>query len=379
MEYKFFLLCYKFIMIISNNNNYYMYKYIKYKNKYINLKNNYQQDGGEVLSIISKVNFETVFNLDFEYASNMELINSKYNIDDNTAIEFMKNYDDYVEEQEESNNNEQEELNNNEQEELNNNDDVLIGNEQEQIGGNEDEENLNYVYPADEEDDAINSLKQIDITTWKPSNTQQNQYYLVKIINDEANYLLKLVCSDLKYEFKKNMEDYDTEYGKLKNMKNILSPQFLFKDENNIVSGYLFKFDEEFINLNSYINSDDFNENELLELLNKISDCFINVLRCGLKPCVKNNGIMVLNSDNGIEVLLTGADGLLNCKQDIEEETIRDIVKFINVDDLSMEIKNSYTFKKIFKLSETGLSLKNNIATIKGFKELIEKMSKKQE
>jgi hypothetical protein len=360
-------------MIISNNNNYYIYKYIKYKNKYINLKNNYQQDGGEVLSIISKSDFETVFNLDFEYASNMELIDSEYNIDDNTAIEFMKNYDEYVEEQEEQENAQEEQSEENEP--------VQNGGE----SGNEDgeytgeSENLNYYYPYDEEDDAIYSLKQVDITTWEPSNTQNNQYYLVKIINDEDNYLLKLVSSDFKYEFKKNMEEYDTEYGKLKNMKNILAPQFLFKDKNNIVCGYLFKLDEEFINLNSYLKSDDFNENELLELLNKISDCFINVLRCGLKPCVKNNGIMVLNSDNGIEVLLTGADGLLNCKRDIEEETIRDIVKFINVDDLSTEIKNSYTFKKIFKLSESGLSLKNNIATVMAFKELIEKLSKKQE
>ena len=58
-------------MIISKNSNYYIYKYIKYKNKYINLKNNYQQDGGEVLSIISKSNFETVFNLDFDSASDL--------------------------------------------------------------------------------------------------------------------------------------------------------------------------------------------------------------------------------------------------------------------------------------------------------------------
>jgi hypothetical protein len=368
-------------MIISKNSNYYIYKYIKYKNKYINLKNNYQQDGGEVLSIISKSNFETLFNLDFEYASKMELIDSRYNIDDNTAIEFMRNYDDYVEELE------QEEQENAQREQSGEIQVDNVENQQVQIGGEEDgemaeesgeSENSDYIYPNnEEEDDAIDSLRQIDITTWEPSNTQKNQYYLVKIINDDNNYLLKLVSSDFKYEFKKNMEDYDVEYGKLKSMKNILSPQFLFKDNNNIVCGYLFKFDEEFINLNSYLKSDDFGENELLELFNKISDCFISVLRCGLKPCVKNNGIMVLKSDDNIQVLLTGADGLLNCKQDIEEETIRDIVKFINVDDLSTEIKDSYTLKKIFKLSESGLSLKNNIATVRGFKELIEKMSKK--
>lgn len=355
-------------MIISNNNNYYIYKYIKYKHKYINLKNNYQQDGGEVLKTVSKSDFETVFNLDFEYASKMELISSKYNIDDNTAIEFIRNYDVYVEELE------QEELENEKRKQMGENKFDNVEEQPMQMGG---EENLEYDYPDDKEEyDAIDSLRQLDINTWDPSNTKNNQYYLVKIINDEDNYLLKLVSSDYKYEFKKNMEDYDAEYGKLKNMKNILAPQFLFKDKNNIVSGYLFKFNEDFIDLNSYLKSDYVDENILLELLNKISDCFINVLRCGLKPCVKNNGIMVLDSDNYVQVLLTGADGLLDCREDIEEETIRDIVKFININDLSIELKNSRTFTKIFKLSETGLSLKNNIVSVKAFKELITIMSK---
>jgi hypothetical protein len=87
---------------------------------------------------------------------------------------------------------------------------------------------------------------------------------------------------------------------------------------------------------------------------------------------------MVSNSNNDFEVILTGTEHLLNCKQDIEEETVRDIAKYFNINNLSKELKDSYTFKKIFKLSNYGLSLKNNIVTIKGFKSFIEKLSKKQ-
>ena len=88
---------------------------------------------------------------------------------------------------------------------------------------------------------------------------------------------------------------------------------------------------------------------------------------------------MILDLNNDIQVLLTGSDSLLDCKQDIEEETVRDIAKIFDIKNLSFELKNSNIFKHIFKLSETGISLKNNIVTIKGFKELIEKLIDKIE
>ena len=94
-------------------------------------------------------------------------------------------------------------------------------------------------------------------------------------------------------------------------------------------------------------------------------------MRCGLKPCAKNNDIMVLNSN---KVLLTGSDGLLGCKNDIEEETVIMIAKFIDVETLSRDIKESYNFNKIFDLNNSGLTLKNNVVTVKGLKALIEKL-----
>ena len=293
-------------MIISNNNKYYKYKYIKYKNKYINLKNNYQQNGGEVLSVISKLNLETVFFLDFEYAKNMDLIDVKSNINDNTAIEFINNYNNFVTELEQYYESESEsesegeyesegesgyesegegegedesEYNGEGESEYNGegeseyNGDGESGYDIESDGDNDFESNADYNYP-EQEDDPINSLRQIDIKSWNPLNIKKNQYYLVKIINDENYYLLKLVNCDFKYEFINNMKNYDAEYGKLKNKKNILAPQYLFKDNDNIISGYLFNFNEGFIDLNNYFKLDDFELNEqlFLQILNKICD-----------------------------------------------------------------------------------------------------------
>lgn len=346
-------------MVMSNKSEYYKYKYFKYKNKYFNLKNAYQQNGGKVISTISKSNLETAYFLDFELGSKVELIDTKYIIDDVSAIDFINNYDYYIDELEQE--------------------EIEMQKQQEEQGINESEdygEDVdNYIYPEEsEEDDIINSLHQIDIATWNPVNKTNTQYYLVKITNDDTNYLLKLVGSDYKYEFNRNMEEYGVEYGKLKNMKNILSPQFLFKDANNIISGYLLKFNEDLISLGDYLKSNNLTDKIFLQIVNKICDCFINIMRCGLKPCAKNNKAMILNLDNGIEVFLTGIDGLLACNQDIEEETVRDIAKFFDVEQLSRELRQSYLIKKIFKVSDTELSLKNNIVTIRGLKELVEKL-----
>jgi hypothetical protein len=324
------------------------------KQKYLSTENNYQQTGDNVLSIISKSNLEVVYYLNLEYGSKMELIDEKYNSDDNTAIQFMTNYDDYTGEVE--------------QEEF-----EQAQREQEGDYEDSDDSYQDYDYP-DEGDDPLDSLKQIDIESWVPVNKTIPQYYLVKLTNDDTQYLLKLISSDYKYEFNKNIEEYSVEYGKLKNMKNILSPQYLFKDANNIVCGYLFKFDEDFISLSNYLKSGDVSPELFLQILDKICDCYISVFRCGLKPCIKNNKIVILNSDNGLEVFLTGSDGLLGCKQDIEEETVRDIAKFFTVGNLSPELKESYFVKKIFKIGGESISLKNNIVTVKGLKELIGKL-----
>ena len=100
-------------------------------------------------------------------------------------------------------------------------------------------------------------LEEIDIKNWKPSSTQENQYFAVKINNDDKNYLLKIVNANFKYEFKKNMEDYDVEYGKLMKMKNILAPIYLFKDDENCICGYLFET-KDYVNLNNYLNATSF-------------------------------------------------------------------------------------------------------------------------
>lgn len=102
--------------------------------------------------------------------------------------------------------------------------------------------------------------------------------------------------------------------------------------------------------------------------------CFINILKCNLKPCIKYHTLMI--NFETIEILLTGADGLLHCKNDIEEETVRDISKFLNVDVISREIKKSYSFNNIFNYSNYGLNLKNNITTVKGLLELINTIEK---
>jgi hypothetical protein len=175
------------------------------------------------------------------------------------------------------------------------------------------------------------------------------------------------------------MEDYDSEYGKLMKMKNITAPLHLFKDDENIVCGYLFKCDDDYIDLDKYLKSEDedIQINDFLNILSGICDCFIDILRCGLKPCSKNNTIMVLSNENEeISVLFTGSDELLSCKDDIEEETVREITKFFNVESIPRDIKNSYEFKKIFNLTDDTISLKNNIVTVKGLKEIINKLIK---
>lgn len=354
----------------------YKYKYIKYKKKYLELK----QKGGEVLSIISKKDINIIFSIDFNYAIITELIDDTKILNDSIAINLINNYDDYVDKNEEEEKEQQildeqteqpvqiggeDEVN---QDDINTNDEI---NDNENLQF----ENTDYVYPEDEEDDPINTLKEIDINSWKPTNTPDIQYYAIQFINDDKHYLLKLVSSNFKYEFKKNMEEYSDEYGKLMKMNNILAPLYLFKDEENIVCGYIFEMPKNFIDLNDYFKeNDDIDDKIFLEILKGICMCFVNILKCNLKPCFKYNTLMINTETN--EILLTGADGLLQCKNDIEEETIRDISKFINVDVISREIKKSYSFNKIFNYSNYGINLKNNITTIKGLLELINTIQK---
>lgn len=393
----------------------YKYKYKKYKYKYLELK----QKGGEVLSTISKKNFESIFQIDFNFAFDIDFIKNENKNNDNFAIELMAQYDDYMDEEEENEQEENEQENQNLEEvqqvggfkinisglqkvakNIKNLDKQQILNKVQQENNdkdenktditeqttndinendnlddsNEDDSNLDYDYPEDD-DDPINILKELDIKSWNPLATLDNQYYLVKIIDDDNNYLLKIVSSNFKYEFKKNMEDYDDEYGKLMKMKNILAPLFLFKDDENIVCGYLFLLDEDYVDLNNFLDeNDDISEINFMKILKEISLCFINVFKCGLKPCAKKNSIMIKNDDDTINCILTGADGLLGCTGDIEEETVRDISKFFDLNKIPIDIKNSLSFNKIFKLSDYGLSLKNNIVTVRGLYEKINKI-----
>jgi len=350
----------------------YKYKYIKYKKKYLELK----QKGGEVLSILSKKDIDVIFLIDFNYAIKTELIDETNIFNDTIAINLINNYDDYVNKVEEE---EQEILpqQNEQSTQFGGEDEISENIANESLGNDENLqiENTEYEYPEDEEDDPMNTLKQLDLDNWKPTNTPDIQYYAIQIINDDKHYLLKLVSSNFKYEFKKNMEEYSDEYGKLMKMNNILAPLYLFKNEENIVCGYIFEIPKNFIDLNKYFKeNDNIDEKIFLEILKNICMCFINILKCNLKPCIKYHTFMI-NVDT-IEILLTGADGLLQCKNDIEEETVRDISKFLNVDLISREIKNSYSFNKIFNYSNYGLNLKNNITTVKGLLELINTLQK---
>ena len=335
------------------NQNKFKHKYFKYKNKYLHLKNmnfNGKQLGGEVLSIIKKKNLQSVFYLDFELASQAEFINSDYKYDDNTAIELIKNYDIFL--------NDLEKMQNDDSGDDSSSEDNIINNDE--------------IYY---EEEYINIIRQIDIETWKISNIKKAQYYLVKIQNEDDTYLLKIISSDYKYEFIKNMNEYDTEYGKLKNMKNLLAPQYLFKDDD-LILGYILIFNENLVSLDDYLENSEnqIDETVFLKIVNGICECYINILRCGMKPCVKNNNVMIINSDNKINIFLTGMDGLINCYYDIEEETVRDITKLINVDKLSREVKSSYCFKRIFNLTDGGLSLKKSIVSVGGLIELIKKI-----
>jgi hypothetical protein len=359
-------------------------RYIKYKYKYLHLKNIiYKQSGGKVLSIISKSDLQTIFYLDFELGCQVEFISEDYKHNDSTAIELIKNYDEYVNNLENSQNDTSDnEISDNEISDNEISDNEISDNEisDNEISDNEISDTSDTSDTSDNEiydtQENLDVLQQLDIDTWKISSEEKPQYYLVKLQNNDDNYLLKIISSDYKYEFIKNMKDYDTEYGKLKTMKNLLSAQYLFKADNNIILGYVMNFDENLISLDNYLNNnaDDINEKVFLEIMDGICKCYISVLNCGMKPCVKSNDIMVFDLDDKINVFLTGLDELTKCNSDIEEETVRHMVKLINVDNLPRELKESYSFKKIFNLTDGGLTLKNSIVTVRGLKELIHKL-----
>jgi hypothetical protein len=379
----------------------YKYKYLKYKHKYLELL----QKGGEILNTLSKKDFSEIYFINFKYAAEIDFIPSEFIIDDSLAIELINDYDDYIEDLDEEqmqenssdeateiqnggnkikktkSKNKQIKEKNTEEENTEQENTEQENTEQENTEGeiteeeNTDEQNLNYEYPEDEEDNPIDILEEIDIENWKPSSTQENQYFAIKINNDDKNYLLKIVNANFKYEFKKNMEDYDDEYGKLMKMKNILAPIYLFKDEENCICGYLFEI-KDYVNLNNYFSdNNDLNENDFLEIIKGICKCFINILNCNLKPCADKNKVMI-KDDKNISILLTETDQLLKCKHDIEEETVRSIVKLIDVEKIPREIKNSYSFSKIFNYSDYGLTLQNNIVSVKGLYNLIDKLQK---
>lgn len=281
--------------------SFYKYKYIKYKYKYLELKQS------DVLSVISKNNFDTTFLIDFNFASQLNFIPKKNKINDALAIQLINDYNDYIDELEENQTIKQNSTN------------TYDGTGRSyEIVNLDGIGNDSYNYSNDEEDDPSDILKQIDMNTWKPLNSLQNQYYL-------------------------------------------------------------FKLNEGYIDLNNYLNlqDEDIQINDFLTILNGICVCFIQILRCGLKPCFKDNSIMILpNEDNDISVLYTDTDILLSCKDDIEEETVRKIVKFINIESIPRNIKESHNFKMIFNLMNDLLSLKNKNVTVKGLKELIEKLLK---
>ena len=348
------------------------HKYIKYKNKYLHLKNmnnTGKQSGGEVLSIIGKKNLQSVFYLDFEKAYNAEFIDNNHKFNDAVAIEVVINYDYFLDDLE----NMQKGTSDDYESANYESDDSISDNSTSDNSTSDDSTSDDGIYYEQED---LDVLRQIDIDTWKIKNIEYSQYYLVKLENDDTSYLLKIMSGEKRYEFIKNMKDYDAEYGKLKKMENLLSPQYLFKDDNNIVSGYIMNFNEELISLDDYLsdNGDEISENVFLKIMSGICECYINILRCGMKPCVKNSSVMILDSDTGINIFLTGMDELVSCVDDIEEESIRDIVKLINVDVLPRELKESNSFKKIFDLSDFGLSLKKSIFSVKSLMNLIKQM-----
>ena len=58
-----------------------------------------------------------------------------------------------------------------------------------------------------------------------------------------------------------------------------------------------------------------------------------------MKPCVKNHNVMILNLDDNINIILIGIDKLVDCRDDIEKETVKNIAKLINVKILSRGTK----------------------------------------
>lgn len=185
------------------NQKKFKHKYFKYKNKYLHLKNinlDSKQFGGEVLSIIKKKNLQSVFYLDFELASQAEFIDSDYKYNDSTAIELIKNYDIFLNNLEKMQNNTSDDNKSDDQNDYSSDD----SNSEDDIINNDE------IYY---EEKYINIIRQIDIETWKIFSTNKAQYYLVKIQNEDDAYLLKIISSDYKYEFIKNMNEYDTEYG----------------------------------------------------------------------------------------------------------------------------------------------------------------------
>jgi hypothetical protein len=358
------------------NQKNFKYKYHKYKYKYLWLKNimlKYKQSGGEVLSTINQQKFQNIFYLDLTQAYSLEFINGTNKYNDVNAYEFIYNYYIFLDN-----------LDN-----LKNQNDSDDSDDSDNFDDSDDSYN-EYRQENSDIQDYLNLLQEINIETWNFNIEENPQYFLVKLENDEKSYLLKILSGENKYEFIKNMKDYDAEYGKLKKMDNLLSPQYLFeynKDNKKTMCGYIMKYRENFISLDTYFfnNIDKIDERIFLEIIKEICNCCINIFRSGLSPCIKNNQVLIYNqnfevkSESNIKILLSGIDALIDCRSDIEEESIRDIAKIINPNYLSRELKNSYTFKKIFKIhnnmDENGISLNNSITTIKSLLNLIEQIN----
>jgi hypothetical protein len=220
----------------------------------------------------------------------------------------------------------------------------------------------------------IDVLKEINIDTWKIENKQLVQYYLVKLENNDEKYLLKIISADHKYEFIKIMKDYETEYGKLKEKHNLLSPQYLFKDTNDTICGYLMKFSENIIDLENYVNfGNKIGQDIFISIILGVINCYNSIFSCGLKPCIKNK-ILIYDSKFGQQILLSDMDELVSCKNDIEEESIRYISKLIDPSLLPRELKESFTFKKIFNLSDVGFALQDKIYSRKALEKIIEEI-----
>ena len=144
--------------------------------------------------------------MDFEQDCKAEFIDSNYKYDDSTAIQLVKNYDGFL----------------NELDNLQNfkSDDSFSD---DTVGENCSTDNNEKYY-----EEYLEILRQIDINTWKISNSKSS-IFLVKMQNDDGSHLLKIVSLEYKYKFIRNMKDCDPEYGKLIKMTNLLSPQYLFK------------------------------------------------------------------------------------------------------------------------------------------------------